>query len=85
MNAIGHLHPLHVLNFHNKHYKELKREYLRPDPDFDAWMTVLGRYREIFNVALFKQRCPSVIKEIQEIRKVCKVNLRLIDKEEKKR
>ena len=48
MDLCGSLGKLSVLNFHTKHRQELKRNYGRADPLFDAWMIVTGKQRPEF-------------------------------------
>ena len=50
MDSYGSLSQLSVLNFHNKYRKELKRNYNRADPLFDAWMSIMGKQRPQFDV-----------------------------------
>ena len=85
MDSYGSLSKLSVLNFHNKYRKELKRNYDRADPLFDAWMTITGKQRPEFDVQMFKQNKASVSGKIDEIRAKCGVRLCWIDREEKKR
>lgn len=76
---------LHVLSFHTKYRKELRGNYIRADPVFDAWMCVLGKNRPQFDVVEFKRTNPSVLKKIEELRKTLHVSLGLIKEDEKKR
>ena len=85
MDSYGSLSKLSVLNFHNKYRKELKRNYDRADPLFDAWMTITGKQRPEFDVQMFKQNNPSVSGKVDEIRAKCVVRLCCIDREEKKK
>ena len=85
MDSYGSLSKLSVLNFHNKYRKELRRNYDRADPLFDAWMTITGKQRPEFDVQMFKQNNPSVSEKVDEIRAKCGVRLCWIDREEKKR
>ena len=64
------LSPIHVLSFNAKYRKEMKGEYLSPNPSFDAWMCVIGKCRPQFDVLEFKKQNPSVIEKILKIRKV---------------
>ena len=48
MDLCGSLSKLSVLNFDTKYWKELKRNYDRADPLFDAWMTITGKQRPEF-------------------------------------
>ena len=79
------LSKLSVLNFDTKYRKELKRNYDRADPLFDAWMTITGKQRPEFDVQMFKQNNPSVSGKVDEIRAKCVVRLCCIDREEKKK
>ena len=85
MDLCGSLSKLSVLNFDTKYRKELKRNYDRADPLFDAWMTITGKQRPEFDVQMFKQNKASVSGKIDEIRAKCGVRLCWIDREEKKR
>ena len=85
MDSYGSLSKMSVLNFYNKYRKELKRNYDRADPLFDAWMTITGKQRPEFDVQMFKQNKASVSGKIDEIRAKCGVRLCWIDREEKKR
>ena len=40
MDLCDSLSKLSILNFHTKHWKELKGSYDQADPLFDAWMTI---------------------------------------------
>ena len=81
----GRLEKLHVLCFHNRYRKELKFGYARADPNFDAWMCVLGKQREQFNAKTLEKKHPSVLKKIEELRKFLKVDLSTINVNEKAR
>ena len=48
MDLCGSLGKRSVLNFHTKYWQELKRNYGRADPLFDAWMIVTGKQRPEF-------------------------------------
>ena len=85
MDSRGFLSKLSVLNFHTKYRKELKRNYDRAEPLFDAWMTIRGKQCPEFDVQMFKQDNPSVSEKLDEIRAKCGVRLCWIDREEKKR
>ena len=85
MDSYVSLSKLSVLNFHNKYRKELKRNYDRADPLFDAWMTITGKQRAEFDVQMFKQNNASMSGKIDEIRAKCGVRLCWIDIEEKER
>ena len=85
MDSYPSLSKLSVLNFHNKYRKELKRNYDRADPLFDAWMTITGKQRPEFDVQMFKQNKASVSGKTDEIRAKCGVRLCWIDREEKER
>ena len=85
MDSYPSLSKLSVLNFHNKYRKELRRNYDRADPLFDAWMTITGKQRPEFDVQMFKQNKASVSGKIDEIRAKCGVRLCWIDREEKER
>ena len=85
MDLCGSLSKLSVLNFDTKYRKELKRNYDRADPLFDAWMTITGKQCPEFDVQMFKQNNPSVSEKVDEIRAKCGVRLCWIDREEKKR
>ena len=85
MDSHGSLSKLSALNFHSKYRKELKRNYEREDPLFDAWMTITGKQRPEFDVQMFKQNNPSVSEKVDEIRAKCGVRLCWIDREEKER
>ena len=85
MDLCGSLSKLSVLNFDTKYRKELKRNYDRADPLFDAWMTITGKQRPEFDVQMFKQNKASVSGKIDEIRAKCGVRLCWIDREEKER
>ena len=79
------LHKLHVLSFDTKYRKEIKNGYTRAGPYFDAWMCVLGKQRKQFNVKKLKKHHHSVVAKINELRDVLKINLTLVNKEEKAR
>ena len=85
MDSCGSLSKLSVLNFHTKYRKELKRNYDRAEPLFDAWMTITGKQCPEFDVQMFKQNNPSVSEKVDEIRAKCGVRLCWIDREENKR
>ena len=85
MDSCGFLSKLSVLNFHTKYRKELKRNYDRAEPLFDAWMTITGKQCPEFDVQMFKQNNPSVSEKVDEIRAKCGVRLCWIDREEKKK
>ena len=85
MDLCGSLSKLSVLNFDTKYRKELKRNYDRADPLFDAWMTITGKQCPEFDVQMFKQNNPSVSEKVDEIRAKCGVRLCWIDREENKR
>ena len=67
MDLCGSLSKLSVLNFDTKYRKELKRNYDRADPLFDAWMTITGKQRPEFDVQMFKQNNPSVSEKVDRI------------------
>ena len=75
MDLCGSLSKLSVLNFDTKYRKELKRNYDRADPLFDAWMTITGKQRPEFDVQ----------EKVDGIRAKCGARLCWIDIEEKKR
>ena len=85
MDLCGSLSKLSVLNFDTKYRKELKRNYDRADPLFDAWMTITGKQRPEFDVQMFKKNNPSVSGKADEIRAKCGVRLSWIDREEEKK
>ena len=68
MDSFGSLCKLSVLNFHTKYRKKLKRNYDRPDPLLDAWMTITGKQRPEFDVQMLKQNNRSVPEKVDEIR-----------------
>ena len=75
MDLCGSLSKLSVLNCDTKYRKELKRNYGRADPLFDAWMTITGKQRPEFDVQ----------EKVDGIRAKCGARLCWIDIEEKKR
>ena len=79
------LSPIHVLSFDAKYRKEMKGEYLSPNPAFDAWMCVIGKSRPQFDVLEFKKKNPSVTDQISEIRKILRVSLSTVQKDQKKK
>ena len=85
MDLCGSLSKLSVLNFDTKYRKELKRNYDRADPLFDAWMTITGKQRAEFDIQMFKQSNPSVSEKVDGIRAKCEARLCWIDIEEKKK
>ena len=85
MDLCGSLSKLSVLNFDTKYRKELKRNYDRADPLFDAWMTITGKQRPEFDGQMFKQNNPSVSEKVDGIIAKCGARLCWIDIEEKKR
>ena len=68
MDSYGSLSKMSVLNFYNKYRKELKRNYDRADPLFDAWMTNTGKQGPEFDVLMFKENNPTVSGKVDEIR-----------------
>ena len=58
MDLCGSLSKLSVLNFDTKYWKELKRNYDRADPLFDAWMTITDLITDALNLMF---RCSNKI------------------------
>ena len=84
MDLCGSLNKLNVFNFHTKYQKELKRNYNRADPLFDAWMTITRKQRPEFDVQMFKQNNQPVSEKVDEVTANV-LRLCWIDIEEKKR
>ena len=68
MDLFSSLTKLSDLNFCTKYRKELKGNYDRVDPLFDAWITITGKQRPEFDVQFFKQNDTSVSEKVEEIR-----------------
>ena len=85
MDLCGSFRKLSVLNFHTKHRKELKRNYDRADPLFDACMAITGKQRPEFHVQIFNQNNPTLSEKPAEARAKCGVHQCLINREEEKR
>jgi len=51
------------------------RDYLKADPEYDAWMCVKGVRRRVFDSKTFVCRYPSIMECIVDIRKRCSVSM----------
>ena len=59
MDAKGKLQKINRVAFETKYHKEMKGNYIRPDPYFDAWMSVLGKQRKVFKPSLLVKFYPG--------------------------
>lgn len=62
-------------NFGLKYSRCKGRDYLRADPEYDAWMCVKGARRRVFDSKKMVCRYPSILEYIADIRKRCSISM----------